>query len=176
MKKFRWLFIILILIGLFTLLVFVYNPKISIGYNQGLFKNEAKNYSFEGRVGIFLKKTRFKTRDKVTCYFSYGYYKEEELHDFNVLIFINDDVNGMESLFEDDIDNFYSEEYSVIKPSFLSGDLKYAKYQDVDIDFSNYTKGTIGITLSCLDENNQRLEIIQEVSYEVKGNKVYFNN
>ena len=174
MKKFRWVFILFIVIGVFVVFALIYNPSISVGYDEGLIRNDAKEYPFQGRVGILLKKTRYKIKDKVTGFFSYGYYEKEELTDFHIMIYIEDEDKGMECLFESDIDNFYSDEYQVIKPSLIGGDLKYAKYENLEIDFSSYTNGVLVIKLTALDKNYQNLEISKQVSYEVKGDKVTF--
>ena len=174
MKKFRPLILILVLITAFVLFLILYNPSISIGYYDGVVKNEAKDYPYEGRVGLFIKRTRNKTNKEINCIFSYGYYKEEELSKFHVLIYVNDEVDGMIPLLEKDIEDFYTDEYQVIKPSLFSGDLKYAKYEEIGVDFSKYQKGTIGIYLTCYDQYNQELVINQEIKYEVKGNSVTF--
>lgn len=174
MKKLRWLFILFIIIGVFVAFTFLYNPSISVGYSEGIVKNEAKDYPFEGRVGILLKKTRYNIKDKVTAFFSYGYYKEEKYKDFHVLIFVEDEDKGMVAYLDQDIDNFYSDDYQVIKPSIFNGDLKYAKYENIEIDFNEYKSGKIAIVLSCVDENNQTLQITQKISYEVKNGKVTF--
>ena len=55
MKKFRPLILILVLITAFVLFLILYNPSISIGYYDGVVKNEAKDYPYEGRVGLFIK-------------------------------------------------------------------------------------------------------------------------
>ena len=171
-SKKSYLKMIILVITILLLLGFVFaffttcNPSIQKGYNVGIFANDFEGNETSNVCGIFVKKTKNDVNKDVSLVFSYGYLKEENYTDFNVRIYIEDYNHGMHILKEEDIANFYTEDYKAYKPGLLRSEIKYNKYETITLNFKDYTYGKVVIVLSCLDSNKQQLKTTMELNYE----------
>lgn len=163
----------LMVLGASLLLMFNCNSPLAVGYSSSVFDDDETGLC----TGIVISKRKTNLDNDVKMTFSYGYLKEEEYKDFQVIIYLEDEMDGMIVLKDEKIDDFYSDNYLCIKPGLLNSDIKYKKYEEISYCFKDLVKGKVVIELYYKDKNNQQLTKSSEIEYTVQKDykKVEFN-
>ena len=173
MKKYRPLIILIIAISLLVIIILSMircNPAVSTGYNRLIFSDNDTSIC----CGMVVSKKRNNLENDVNITYSYGYLKEEELTDFHLSIFVEDEDRGVIFIKDEKISDFYVDENKCIKSSIFRSDIKYQKYLDASFNFKDLKSGKLTIRITCKDELKQEHTIISTLSYKVSYDKLIF--
>ena len=173
MKKIRPLIIVitaLALIATIILLMIRCNPAISTGFNRSILSDN----DTEVCCGIVISKKKNDLNKDVDMTFCYGYLKIENLTDFHLSIYVEDEEDGVIFIRDEDIINFYSEENQCERISFFRSDVKYQKYLDEAFNFKDLKSGKLIIKITCKDELKQEHTSISTLTYKVSYDKLIF--